>query len=55
MKKKSKKQEPKPKRYFATCTYCKKKYESDEPIKPCCNGIVYNDRLKLKSYYVRKK
>ena len=51
---KKKIEEPK-KRYFATCTYCRAKYESDADIEPCCTSIMVNDRETLKSIHKVKK
>ena len=49
------KKEIKSKRYFATCVFCRTKYESDEMIKPCCESIMVNDSKKLRSKFIEKE
>jgi len=39
------------KRYFASCIFCKTKYDSHVDIEPCCTSIVVNDRKNLRSIY----
>jgi len=53
--KKAKEVEQVKKRFFAACTYCGNKFESDEPIEPCCMSITQNDRKLLKSEYKARK